>query len=131
MILSLHGQLSFTLSPPGELLRGATGDPAFARCDYLMFSLKEIEKGLDAESAWKQGIWKSAEPFTTDDRRLIARTGEILGKSDLETQLTQLHHLAERIEQQAQQAREQAQTQAKLSVTLGALAGLAAVVALI
>lgn len=68
---------------------------------------------------------QSSEPFTDEDRAQLFRVGEILGKSDLETQISQLSFLAQRLEQQAEQAREQAGTRARLSTTLGVLSGLA------
>lgn len=123
--MALRSQLAFTLSPPADLLCSALRDPSFARCDYLTGACRRIQEGAEVERAWAAAVTESREPFTAEDRSQMTRLGEILGKSDLETQLSQLALLAERLEQQAGEARGQAQTQARLSTTLGALTGLA------
>lgn len=125
LLLSLRGQLAFTLAPPAELLCAALADPSLKRCDYLSEACRRISEGQDAASSWTQAVVQSSEPFTYEDRAQLFRVGEILGKSDLETQISQLSFLAQRLEQQAEQAREQAGTRARLSTTLGVLSGLA------
>ena len=125
LLLSLRGQLAFTLAPPVELLCAALADPSLKRCDYLSEACRRISEGQDAASSWTQAVAQSSEPFTDEDRAQPFRVGEILGKSDLETQISQLSFLAQRLEQQAEQAREQAGTRARLSTTLGVLSGLA------
>lgn len=130
LLLALRGQLAFTLSPPEALLNAVQLEPTFARCDYLSDACQEIHAGADVETAWRRAVRSSREPFTPEDRAQLVRMGELLGKSDLETQLSQLLLLSERIEQRAGQARGQASVQARLSTTLGSLAGLALVILL-
>ncbi len=128
LLLLLRGQLAYTLSPPATLLQAASKDPGFSQCDYLARSCREINAGEEVETAWSRAVFSTKEPLTRDDRAQLSRMGELLGKSDLETQLSQLTLLAERLGQQAEQARGEASVRARLSTTLGALCGLALVI---
>lgn len=72
----------------------------------------------------------SAEPLDQQERRLLASVGDILGTSDLETQLGQLGLLSEQLDSILTDARISCEKNRRLSATLGSLLGLSLAVIL-
>ena len=126
---TLRHTLGFTLAPPTVLLEILQNDPMLKDCDYLACAQKKSNK-VDFETAWKQAVEQSDEPFAPPDRKLLTAVGGIIGSSDLETQTGQLKLLSEQLEALLHDARESCEKNSRLSSTLGALLGLAIVVIL-
>lgn len=104
-------------------------DPVLSGCDYLT---RTAENTLHADfsSAWTQAVNSSSEPFDAPERRLLSSVGDILGTSDLDTQLGQLGLLIEQLDAILSEARVSCEKNRRLSATLGALLGLSLAVIL-
>lgn len=72
----------------------------------------------------------STEPLDLPERRLLSSVGDLLGTSDLETQLGQLSLLSEQLDALLSEARVCCEKNRRLSVTLGSLLGLSLAVIL-
>jgi len=77
------------------------------------------------EAAWEKAVWQSGLALNQSDRRLICRFGEILGKSDIETQLSRLNLLTEQLKNEIASAKAESQQKCRLCQTLCTLAGAA------
>ena len=120
---ALRQELSYSMAPPPELLRALAVRPEYAGADYLGSALERIKHGEAFPEAWRAAVEDTALPLTGEDRMLIARAGERLGTSDLESQLSCLSHDIEQIGLTLDEARPRQQERAKLARTLGGLCG--------
>lgn len=128
-ILTLRHTLRFTLAPPGQLLTILLSDPVLYGCDYLAAAVKN-DRPASFSTIWAQAVDASAEPLDPPERRLLASVGDILGTSDLETQIGQLSLLSEQLDTILAQARISCEKNRRLSATLGSLLGLSLAVIL-
>lgn len=128
-ILTLRHTLCFTLAPPEQLLTILQNDPVLCGCDYLAAAVKN-DRPASFSTIWTQAVGASAEPLDQQERRLLASVGDILGTSDLETQLGQLGLLSEQLDSILTDARISCEKNRRLSATLGSLLGLSLAVIL-
>ena len=103
-------------------------DPVLSGCDYLHSAAKRC--AADFSTAWAGAVAHSAEPFDTPERGLLSSVGDILGTSDLDTQLGQLGLLTEQLDAVLSEARASCEKNRRLSATLGSLLGLSLAVIL-
>lgn len=128
-ILTLRHTLRFTLAPPAQLLTILQRDPVLSGCDYLAAAAEKIGQ-TDFSSAWAQAVHNSTEPLDAPERGLLASMGDILGTSDLDTQLGQLDLLSGQLDAILAEARVSCEKNRRLSATLGSLLGLSLAVIL-
>ena len=131
VILAIVNRLSFTLASPEILIAEMAYESQFKRCDYLSLASEEISKGSEFIDGWKNSVSKSNSCLSHDDRAILAQVGDILGCSDIDTQLGNLNLLIQRLKFAADGARERSASDCKLAKTLGALTGFAVVVMII
>ena len=104
-------------------------DPVLSGCDYLDEAAGNAVQA-DFSSAWAQAVDNSGEPLDPPERRLLSSVGDILGTSDLDTQLGQLGLLIEQLDAILSEARVSCEKNRRLSATLGSLLGLSLAVIL-
>lgn len=104
-------------------------DPILSGCDYLD-GMTGYVAPTDFPSEWARAVEDSNEPLDVPERRLLASVGDILGASDLDTQLGQLGLLIEQLDAILSEARVSCEKNRRLSATLGALLGLSLAVIL-
>ncbi|MFV0498109.1 MAG: stage III sporulation protein AB [Candidatus Fimivivens sp.] len=128
-ILTLRHTLRFTLAPPAQLLTIMKNESVLSGCDYLAEAARE-DGNTSFKTMWAQAVQTSVEPLDPPERGLLASVGDILGTSDLDTQIGQLDLLSEQLDTVLAQARVSCEKNQRLSVTLGALLGLSLAVIL-
>lgn len=128
-ILTLRHTLRFTLAPPDQLLTIMQNDSVLSGCDYLAEAVRD-DRAANFKTMWAQAVGTSAEPLDPPERGLLASVGDILGTSDLETQIGQLDLLSEQLDTILAQARVSCEKNQRLSATLGSLLGLSLAVIL-
>lgn len=125
----ISGRLKAALPPPDELLRQMCRENR--ELPKYVYSANELMTKYNFSDAWKNAIFTCEQPFDDSDRLLLSKLGDILGKSDIETQLSQIELLSDRIKTQIGQARAQATEKSRLSQTLWTMAGAAAAIMLL
>ena len=122
-------RLRATLAPPMELLSGFCGEYNEPP-DYFVFALESAED-IGFEKAWENALRLSTLALDENDRSLITRFGEMIGKSDIQTQLSRMRLLTEQLKARISAARAESEQKCHLCQTLYALAGAAFVVLLL
>ncbi len=60
--------------------------PYRKRLSFIEYCCNELVKDVSFSSAWKNGILKSRENFSADEKEKLINLGYLLGSSDLKTQ---------------------------------------------
>ena len=122
-------RLKATLAPPSELISGFCRE--FDSLPDYVVAAEKLLCEFEFDSAWEKAVLQSELALNQSDRRLICRFGEILGKSDIETQLSQLNLLTEQLKNEIASAKAESQQKRRLCQTLCTLAGAAVSVLLL
>lgn len=84
-----------------------------------------------AKEAWMKALQSSKTNMTKEDIEIIKGFGKLLGKTDLEGQVSQIELTSEFLETQIEKAEKELMKNEKLYKTLGSVCGLAIVILLI
>ena len=88
-------------------------------------------KNMSAGNAWEETIEKVDTSFTDEDKNVIKNLGRMLGKTDLEGQVSEIKLVQNFLNTQIDIAEKEKQKNEKLYKTLGGVIGLAIVIILI
>lgn len=88
-------------------------------------------KNMSAGDAWEETIEKSDTSLTDEDKNIIKNLGRMLGKTDLEGQVSEIKLLQNFLNTQIDIAEKEKQKNEKLYKTLGGVIGLAIVIILV
>ena len=88
-------------------------------------------KNMSAGDAWEETIEKSDTSLTDEDKNIIKNLGRMLGKTDLEGQVSEIKLVQNFLNTQIDIAEKEKQKNEKLYKTLGGVIGLAIVIILI
>lgn len=122
-------RLRALLEPPEMLIRGLCREGS-SLPDYFERAEK-LTAQMRFDRAWRSAVLESGLTLTESDRLLIIEAGEIIGKSDSETQLERLNLLFERLESEITDSKTEAAEKSRLCRTLWGLAGAWAAVMLL
>lgn len=98
---------------------------------YLTDCRDRMRRGEDFPSSWRGAVENCANVFGKEETRLLSALGDVLGATDLDSQLTALSYTKEQLEHRLGLARQDKQKHGKLYSTLGVLIGLAIVIILV
>ena len=88
-------------------------------------------KNMSAGNAWEETIEKVDTSFTDEDKNVIKNLGRMLGKTDLEGQVSEIKLVQNFLNTQIDIAEKEKQKNEKLYKTLGGVIGLAIVIILV
>ncbi len=88
-------------------------------------------KELSAEDAWKYAIDNSNTSLKKDDLMALSNLGKLLGKTNVEGQISEIELLEKSIDEQIILAEEEKRKNEKLYRSLGIIIGLTIVIILI
>ncbi len=88
-------------------------------------------KNMSAGDAWEETIEKSDTSLTDEDKNIIKNLGRMLGKTDLEGQVSEIKLVQNFLNTQIDIAEKEKQKNEKLYKTLGGVIGLAIVIILV
>lgn len=88
-------------------------------------------KDLSAGEAWKEGIRCASTNMNREDLDVLESFEKMLGKTNIEGQLSEIELLERFIDEQIVNAEDEQKDRAKLYKSLGVIAGIGAVIILI
>ena len=91
----------------------------------------EIMKEKSAKDAWEEVVDKTGTSLTKEDKSIIKNLGRMLGKTDLEGQVSEIKLVQDFLNTQIEIAEKEKQKNEKLYKTLGGVVGLAIVIILV
>ena len=93
--------------------------------------IKELNNNLEIEVAWKNTIKKTEMNLNNEDLNILFNMGKMLGKTDVDGQISNLEVASTFIDTQIKKAEIEKQKNSKLYKTLGVVSGLAILIILI
>lgn len=93
--------------------------------------IRELNNNLGIENAWENAIKKTETSLNKEDLNILHDMGKMLGKTDVDGQVSNLEIASFFIETQIQKAEVEKQKNSKLYKTLGVVTGLAIIIILI
>lgn len=128
-IVTIKQQLIFTLASPEELIQIIMEDERFKKCEILLdVNFLSIKYGF--EKGWKEAISKN-NLLNVIEIDILKSVADILGKSDLETQIKQLELAIEQLTAIITEHKIKINDNKKLYLSLGFLSSIAFAVMLV
>ena len=129
LIVFLEGRLRYTAAPVQEMLRAASLQ--VRGLEFLKESLSCPAE--DFADVWERSIdrYAALNALTSADSTLWKEMGNVLGRSDRESQLSALELYARRLSDALEEARCEAREKGKLYLSLGVTGGMAAALLLL
>ena len=128
-LVTLKQRLIFTLASPEELLQILTEDERFKKCEIISLA-NLFAKEYGFEKGWKKAAEKQ-QLLNAIEIDTVNSVADILGKSDLETQVKQLEIVIEQLNTIIFEQKNRINENKKLYITLGILSSLVFAVMLI
>jgi len=88
-------------------------------------------KDLSAGEAWNQSIDNTDTSMNTEDKTILKNLGKLLGKTDIEGQISEIKLVSDFLDTQIELAEQEKNKNEKMYKTLGGIIGLALVIILI
>lgn len=130
MLNILKTKIRFTYEPLGEIFREIANNFS----NNVSNILKQVSKNMQinsAENAWKLAIQTENTSILKEDKEVLLTLGKLLGKTDLEGQVSQIEQTSEFLEGQIVKAERERDKNEKLYKTLGMVIGASLVILLI
>lgn len=113
------------------LVASASEAPGLEGAPYVRECRRRMEQGAGFPESWRRSVSSHEGTLGKEGTAILESLSEILGASDLESQLTALDYARERLRRCLEQARTRKEQRQKLYCALGVLVGAGAAVILI
>lgn len=131
LIDHLYDRLRYLQPTVASLVYEASGTTSLQRCRYLAECKLSLESGHGFTNSWKDAVKKSPGSLELQEIELISALGDVLGSTDLDSQLQNLAWTREQLEHILSDARAYRDKHHKLYSSLGVLSGIAVAIILI
>lgn len=99
--------------------------------EFWKNTIKELNKNLSIEEAWENAIKRTETNLNKEDLNILLDMGKLLGKTDVDGQVSNLEIASTFIDTQIEKAEIEKQKNSKLYKTLGVVSGLTIIIILI
>lgn len=99
--------------------------------EFWKNTIKELNKNSEIEMAWRSAIKGTETNLNKEDLNILLDMGKLLGKTDIDGQVSNLEIASSFIDNQIEKAEVEKQKNSKLYKTLGVVSGLAIIIVLI
>ena len=126
----LKNKIKFTYEPLGEIFKEISDNFSINICNLL----KEASNNMKLNSAgksWNLALEKTKMNIKNEDKQVLTSLSKMLGKTDIEGQVSQINQTAEFLDIQIENAKEEKEKNEKLYKTLGMVVGAGLVIILI
>lgn len=125
----LKTKIRFTYEPLGEILNEISNNFSL-NVSNLLKNASNNMKLHNAGNAWKMAIEDSNMNIIEEDKEVLFTLGKLLGKTDLEGQVSQIEQTTEFLDMQIEKAEKERLKNEKLYKTLGMVIGAGLVILL-
>lgn len=123
-------KIKFTYEPLGEIFIDISNSFSENISNVLKMASEKM-KHENAQNAWKMAIENNNTNITKEDKEMLLMFGKMLGKTDIEGQVSQIEQTIEFVENQISKAESERMKNEKMYKTLGMTVGAGLVVLLI
>ena len=129
----LQNKIKFTQVPLKEVFEQIGNISVKTDVKNIFLECSSMLKNFNLENSWKESIEKESKflNLKKEDVETISTLGSILGKSDIDGQMSEINEFKERLSIQIKQAEEEKRKNSKMFKSLGTIAGLVIVIILI
>ena len=119
----LHDRLKYMQPSVMALIDAAYRSGEFKQLRFLTECHKNMKDSGDFSESWRHAVENSTGAVGEEAAAAMASLSDVLGKTDLESQLAAIDYGSKLLEQRLQNTREYAKRHQRLYRTLGVLAG--------
>ena len=130
LLSEISGRLLHLQPTVHSLITSLAGQERFEQLVFLRQCAQAMGAGQTFSFGWASALDACAHQLGGEGAATLATLGDVLGRSDLDSQLAALALARQQLERQVQAARENAVTQSKLYRSMGVLGGAAAAIIL-
>lgn len=123
-------KIKFTYEPIPEIFDEISQNSS-KNIQNIFSKAKEEMQNKDAEEAWQNAVMEVQNNLNEEDKKTLCILAKMLGKSDIDGQVSQIDMTLGFLEKQIKQAEEERNKNEKLYRKLGTIMGLAIVIILI
>lgn len=129
----LESKIKFTYEPLGDIFKEIISMLKNESIRKILESTTENLKNNDFNLAWESAVEKQKEilNFKDEDISIIKRLGNMLGKTDVDGQISEINLTKEFLDTQIQEAEIECRKNEKMYRSLGTIFGLAIVIILV
>jgi len=127
----MHGRLQYIQPTVQSLISALAAQQRFGGLPFLRECAQLMLKGRDFSSSWREALKKQTSALGKEEAAVLSSLGDVLGQSDLQSQLAAIDLARGQLEQRIDGAREKMAAQGSLYRSIGALGGAAAAIILI
>jgi len=131
MLGEISGQLEYLRLSVHSLITSLASQQRFAQLGFIRQCAGDMQNGRPFSDSWQTALRNWSYALGKEEAEILASLGDIIGRSDLENQLSAIALTRQQLEQRIEAAREKAVTQGKLYRSMGVLVGMAAAIILI
>ena len=125
----LETKMKFTYEPLREIFDEISNLSSDSISNIFLNANKKMEN-LPASDAWQEAVSSSNLDLKDEDINVLSRMGKMLGKTDLEGQVSEIELTLSFLDNQIKNAEEEKTKNSKLYKTLGVTLGLAIIIIL-
>ena len=126
----LDTKVRYTYEPIGDICKELS-KMSDSNIGKLFGKLNELIKNRPIALAWETTIDENGYNFSSEDKNIIKPFGRMLGKTDIEGQVSQIKQLQEFLKIQIEKAEIEKQKNEKLYKSLGVVIGIAIIIVLL
>lgn len=124
-------KIKFTYEPIPEMFYEISNKVEAQIGEIFKNASKKMKKNINAGEAWKQALEESNTNMKKEDIETLKTLSNLLGKVDIEGQISEIELVNNFIDNQIEKAEEESKKNVKMYKTLGTTVGLALVILLI
>ena len=127
----MHGRLRYLQPTVQGLVSALAAQHRFSGLPFLKESARLMLKGQEFSSGWREALKAHEGILGKEEAAILASLGDVLGQSDLDSQLAAIDLARVQLEQRIEGARKKVMAQGSLYRSIGALGGVAAAIILL
>lgn len=124
-------KIKFTYEPIPEMFYEISNKIEAQIGEIFKNASEKMKKNINAGEAWKQALEESNTNMKKEDIETLKTLSNLLGKVDIEGQISEIELVNNFIDNQIEKAEEESKKNVKMYKTLGTTVGLALVILLI